>query len=79
MPSVAEALAGTSPKHGLAFFSADDWAAIYTLWVAGASYGDLYRRLVAADTMPYKSQRSFYRAFENYRDKRTRNERRNRT
>lgn len=52
------------------FYSEADWDAIVMRWNKGASCGVLYDALKAAGNMPYKSERSFFRALDNQRSKR---------
>lgn len=60
-------------KHGLAYFYEEDWDIIVSAWWRGVSGGELYRWLASHGQMPYKSDRSFFRALENARIKRQRN------
>ena len=54
--------------HG--FYSNADWEAIVARWESGVSCGVIYDALKTTGNMPYRSERSFYRAFENQREKR---------
>lgn len=71
MGTVLDALSTLAPgrdtKHR-SFYTRAEWEAILARWESGVSSGRLYDVLKDSGNMPYKSQRSFYRALENQRD-----------
>lgn len=75
MTPVGAALSALQRAHRAGFFSEEDWDEIIARWDSGISEGVIYDALKAAGTMPYKTERSFYRALDNQKGKRNVNKR----
>lgn len=55
----------------MGYYSDEEWDAIVMRWEQGVTCGALYDALKSSNNMPYKSERSFYRALDNQREKRS--------